>query len=167
MSNWKKWVWPMLVSGCLVGLVTVGLSQSPPEKDGGDKPGRYQAVSVGGTVILLDTATGKTWRTQGAFGFPGGPAGPGGHEEVWVPMTKFDTMEAYQKWRQERERKMFGDKGPTDVFPKDAPFKDKLPFPPFKDKGPFPPFKDKGPPLFKDKLPGLDKGQPGFERKLD
>lgn len=165
MSNWKKWVWPTLVSGCLVGLVTVGLSQSPPEKDGGDKPGRYQAVSAGTTVILLDTATGKTWRTQGSFG-----GFPGAGEEVWVPMTKFDTMEAYSKWREERDRKMFADKG---IFPpfkekgppffdKDGPpFKEKLP--PFKDK--LPPFKDKGPPLFKDKAPVLDKDQPPFDKK--
>lgn len=166
MISWKKLIWPALVCAGLAGLVIHATWQPAPAGEGGgagDKPGRFQAVpSGGGTVILLDTATGKTWRTQSSF------VPFGGGEQVWVPMQKFDSLEAYKKWQAEQDKALFKDKGPPfpPVFDKvPLPFKDKLPFP---DKVPVPPFKDKLPivdklpPPLKDKLP-----LPVLDKKLD
>src|SRR5262249_10890775 len=119
MRNWKKWIWPSTVVLGIIALLTTGLGRGAAGggEDKGGQPGRYQAVSAGGTVILLDTATGKTWRAQIGGGLWGGigpgPVGPGmpvpgGLDPVWVPMTRFDKMEDYDKWKREHEGKMKG-----------------------------------------------------------
>lgn len=131
MAAWKSWLWPACVVSGLTALVILGTSQSrlPAQEGGGGdgRLGRYQAISAGGTLVLIDTVTGKTWRSMSAF------TPFGGGEFVWVPMHKFDSMDEYHRWRAETERKgfpdkerFFRDKGKDD-FPKDKErtFKDK------------------------------------------
>src|SRR5437660_190150 len=69
----------------------------PPGMPGYGRPepgptaGRYTVASSGGSTVLVDTATGKTWVLQQPAG--GGPP-------VWLPAERIDDPAEAQKWRE-------------------------------------------------------------------
>jgi hypothetical protein len=87
-----------------------GPNRAEAQQGGRVKAGKYEYLSAGLTVVMIDTETGKTWAlTSPMFGGFGG-MGMGGAEFAWVPITKFDDVEGYRKWVKEQREAMFKDK---------------------------------------------------------
>jgi hypothetical protein len=53
------------------------------------EPSRFTVAAAGDTVVMLDTASGKTWMLHRT---PGGGA-------AWLPVERIDDPEAARKWR--------------------------------------------------------------------
>jgi hypothetical protein len=75
------------------------------------KAGRYQIVSSPTIVLLLDHTTGKTYALSPSVSGPG-PRGRDGAEFAWMPVPKFEEIEGYRRWLQERRGALFRERGP-------------------------------------------------------
>jgi hypothetical protein len=116
-----------------------GPNWAEAQRGGKVKAGKYEYLSAGLTVVMIDTETGKTWAlTSPMLGGFGG-MGMGGVEFAWVPITKFDDVEGYRKWVKEQREAMLKDKP---GFPVDAVKDRKFETKPI-DKGKFEEKKDK------------------------
>jgi hypothetical protein len=125
-----------------------GLPGSPnraeAQQGGKATAGRYEFISAGlVTAIMIDRETGKTYALASAGLDRFGGVGMGGPEFAWVPITKFENVEAYRNWMQEQHqrlrKKMEEEFGKKDKF-EEKKFEEK---PKDIDKGKFEEKKDK------------------------
>jgi hypothetical protein len=88
---------PLIVFVAVVLLVAFASAQSDPDTNS-ELRQNYSVSSVGDSVVLFDTKTGRSWLLE----YPESDYMPA----VWVPMRRLDDKEEVLRWRAEQAEQM-------------------------------------------------------------